>query len=321
MNVPSRASAEDIRVLAAQWKATAARVLETEILSPKPPHAVDEAKLAQTLEVVDQGLKQGLYVIIGLGAAMDDNDAFFSSQAFRAAYRDLWLRVARRYRESPLQLAYDIMNEPHDGLAETEWNGYALELTRAIRSVDSRHTIVVEPPGWGWPNGFDTLVPTGDENTVYSFHFYGPMDFTHQRGYDANGNFTGHLEATEKQWRSRKYPGWITDGKSASGSNPRVHWNRRRLGEAVRKASEFGRKHGVQVWCGEFGTARWAIGAANWIRDYVYWMEKLGFGWAYFAFREWFAMDLEMDPKVRNAPTPRGENSLTRLMKRSLSAP
>ena len=53
------------------------------------------------------------------------------------------------------------------------------KITRAIREVDATHLIYVEAmPAWGpgakpFPRGaFETLEPTGDPLTVYSFHDY-----------------------------------------------------------------------------------------------------------------------------------------------------
>ncbi len=214
-----------------------------------------------------------------------------------AAFAGFWQEVAARYATAG-PIAYDLMNEPHDQAAETEWSRYARELTAAIRAVDSVHTIVVEPPGWGWPDGFRHLTPTGDPNTVYSFHFYGPMDFTHQRN-------DGHMSTTEAQWKDRDYPGLIQGEQ----------WDQARMRTYIDQATAFRDKYGVKIWCGEFGCARWAIGARQWFADWVGLLEEKSIGWSYYSYREWHHMDLEMDPAERVSRTARSETELVGLFR------
>src|SRR5690606_22976137 len=128
---------------------------------------------------------------------------------------------------------WDLMNEPHDNLANTMWLPYAKRLVAAIREIDTRHTIVIEPPGWGWPYGFEHLLPVDDDNVVYSFHFYGPMDFTHQRN-------NGMLKATEEQWLERKYPGHIQG----------EYWDKETIRRQIQPAFDWAKKHNVRMWCG-----------------------------------------------------------------------
>ena len=53
--------------------------------------------------------------------------------------------------------------------------GYVSGDTAAIREVDPVHAITVESGGgWAQPEDLDMTEPTGDPNTIYQFHFYGP---------------------------------------------------------------------------------------------------------------------------------------------------
>jgi hypothetical protein len=133
---------------------------------------------------------------------------------------------------------------------------------------------------------------------VYSFHFYGPMDFTHQRGKQ------GHMTTSEEQWRDRVYPGFMQGEK----------WDKQRLLKEVQTAAAWRDKHGARVWCGEFGVARWARGAYRWTADWIDLLEQEKIGWAYYEYRGWLPMDMEMDPQRREA-TPRGETDVVRLLR------
>ena len=62
----------------------------------------------------------------------------------------------------------------------SDWNALAKKLTAVIREVDTYHTTMVGSIGYASPSGFTSLEPTGDPNTIYTFHMYHPHQFTHQ---------------------------------------------------------------------------------------------------------------------------------------------
>lgn len=78
----------------------------------------------------------------------------------------------------PDAVAYDLLNEP-ETRDPRAYGALMKKITAAIRQVDKTHLIYVETmPPWGpgaapFPrNAFETLEPTGDKLTVYSFHDY-----------------------------------------------------------------------------------------------------------------------------------------------------
>ena len=295
-NINSRMPEEDIAHFANEWKGSVVRILVNSITAEQPPYAVSEDRKARVYRCLDLCLRYGLLTVFSPSASFENNDKFFSNEQWLNAFTDFWREVAARYKDKG-PIVYDLINEPWGKEARQRWNSYAKELTAAIRKIDTRHTIMVEPPEWGWANGFQYLDPTGDRNTVYSFHFYGPMDFTHQR----NG---GHMKTTEEQWQERVYPG-LLQGEQ---------WNRERFRKEVRLAANWRDKYGVRMWCGEFGTARWARGAYPWTRDWIEVLEEENIGWAYYEYRGWQPMDMEMDADSRQA-TPRMETDFTTLFK------
>jgi hypothetical protein len=291
---------EDLRHFAQNWGGHAIRVLHLGMLADRPPYAADEAALEAMYKTAALALDQGLAVVFAPGVAMDNGDAFFGSRAYQKSFVELWKRIATHFKDETRTVAFDLMNEPHDRRARKRWSGYAQELTRAIRAIDSEHTLMVEPPEWGWPAGFKYLKPTGDENTVYSFHTYAPNEFTTQK------TPKGFLTATEEQWEARVYPGSVMEGEL---------WNKETMAEKLSPAFEFARKNRVPLWCGEFGTARWARGALEWMRDMISILDAHGVGWAYYAYREWQVMDMEMSNTIKNQPTERADTEFVDLLK------
>jgi len=293
-------TADDIRHFALDWRANSVRILINDAVPASAPYEVSPQTKAEVFQTIDLCLEYRLFTVLSFSASFDNNDLFFGNSQLKAAYVGFWKEVAGRYARSE-GIAYDLMNEPHDLLAQTQWSAFAKELTLAIRQVDSVHTLIVEPPSWGWPDGFDYLVPTGDKNTVYSFHFYGPMDFTHQR----SGNQM--MKTTEEQWRQRAYPGMIVSEWD------KEYWDKSTMRAYVQKATAFRDRYKVRIWCGEFGCARWALGAKQWFTDWIDLLEEEKIDWSYYSYREWHHMDIEMDPGERVNRTPRSETELVKL--------
>jgi len=306
----TRITEADLDHLAGDWKANSVRLMTGSLLAESAPYTINAEKLEKLHEVVGWCRERNLYVVINLGqpAGRSDSAAFWSNEELQAASVGLWKTIAQHYAPTGPGLAYDLMNEPHGKGSAEAWAGLAKELTTAIRAADRVHPIVIEPPGWGNPEAFTDLEPmTTDPNTVYSFHFYAPFDFTHQRGK------AGTLKATpEDHPGGLHYPGTI---KAFWETAPTEVWNRDTIRDRVQPALEFRRKYHVAVWCGEFGCTRWADGAHQYLSDCLETWEELGFGWAYYSYREWYAMDLEKGVTDRSREAPRYESDLVTLFK------
>jgi aryl-phospho-beta-D-glucosidase BglC (GH1 family) len=137
-----------------------------------------------------------LYLILDLHAApggqgndnnISDRDpakpSLWESEANRQKTIALWKKLAERYANEPFIGGYDILNEPNWGFADlaNDKNGLnekdngplkqlMIDITKAIREVDSRHIIIIEGNGWG--NNYNGILPPWDNNMVLSFHKY-----------------------------------------------------------------------------------------------------------------------------------------------------
>lgn len=98
---------------------------------------------------------------------------------------DLWQAIAKRYRDEPHIAAYDVLNEPvtNDSTGD-KWRLLAERLVAAIREVDDNHLIIIERL-YGVNGKYGTKnIPSQflvkDNNVMYDFHFYEPLEYTHQ---------------------------------------------------------------------------------------------------------------------------------------------
>ena len=122
---------------------------------------------------------QGGYQSQGNGQALWDNP---DNQKWLAG---LWREIARRYATETAVMGYDLVNEPITTRSIDQWKTLAQDLVTTIRTVDQSHLIVVERLNAVSKDGKDydgenDMFLVNDDNVLYQFHSYTPIEFTHQ---------------------------------------------------------------------------------------------------------------------------------------------
>jgi len=169
-----------------------------------------------------------MYVILDLHAApggqgkdyaiSDGNSAkpsLWESDANKNKTIALWRKLAERYANEPWVGAYDLINEPNwsfttggnqNGCSENSnapLKQLYIDITRAIREVDTKHLIIIEGNCWG--NNYNGIVPTWDNNIALSFHKYW--------SYNDQGSIAGIINLRNQYNK----PIWL--GESGENSN------------------------------------------------------------------------------------------------------
>ncbi len=99
----------------------------------------------------------------------------------------VWKEVAKHYAASEREdLFFELLNEPDmtNGKVKSEdWTVAAQAMIDAIRSVDTKHTIIFGDAQWYSITALaKRSAPFEDDNVVYAIHTYEPFLFTHQGG-------------------------------------------------------------------------------------------------------------------------------------------
>jgi len=197
---------------------------------------------------------------------------------YQDRFVNLWREIARRFAGRSGVLAYELLNEPNPPYDDFEvWNKLAERAIAAIREVDGTHPIIADSIGYANPAKFRGLKPMDDANVIYSFHSYQPSAFHEQKrpwDFDVDGE-------------TYYYPGWIK-GR---------YWNREQLRRAIQPAVEFGERHGVPLFCGEFGCVSDCPPMTDmiYLMDQITLFQELGVGWTMFNY-----MGRESKPYWRN---------------------
>jgi hypothetical protein len=297
-----------LRVLGRDWNANLLRWQLIRHGRPGQPVGVEDydAWLEGELRKLDAALphcaRHGLHVVVDLhsppgGKAtvsgyVGSDDRLFTDRACQEKFVEVWRRIAKRYRDARPIWGYDLANEPVETFVEEgcdDWPALAERATRAVRAIDPRRAIIVEPADWGGPEALRDFAPLPVSNVVYSVHMYVPGAFTHQKVHNPQGP-------------EYRYPGRI-EGRQ---------WDKAQLEAALQPAMEFQRQHGVHLYIGEFSAIRWAPegSAARYLKDVIEIFEAQGWDWSYHAFREWHGWSVEhgsdrTDTRPAATPTDR----------------
>ncbi len=95
---------------------------------------------------------------------------FWQYQIFRKQIANLWGKIAAYYKDEPMILGYDILNEPYLMGAADVLDEFYKAVTEEIRKEDKNHIIFLE--GDHFAMDFQKIKDLKDDNTAITFHFY-----------------------------------------------------------------------------------------------------------------------------------------------------
>lgn len=132
--------------------------------------------------------QENMYVLLDMHGApggqtgdnIDDSYGYpylFKSKSSQDLMTEIWVKIAEKYKNEPVIIGYDIVNEPiahyfNDELPYLNHQLFLLykHIISEIRSVDKEHTIFLN--GSNWSGNFDVFEEIIDNNVVYEFHKY-----------------------------------------------------------------------------------------------------------------------------------------------------
>ena len=244
-----------------------------ERIQPQLAQPLAEAELARLDAVVRLARERNLKLILDMhNYARYEGKVIGTAEVPNAAFAKVWALLAEHFRDEEAIFAYGIMNEPHatNGL----WPAAAQACVDGIRTVDTKHTILVCGDGWSgahsWPSANGTFLLTDPANNlVYEAHQYFDHDNSgsYKKSYDEEGAYP-----TVGVERLQPFLRWL-------------------------------KEHDAQGFIGEFGVPnndpRWLVVLDNTLAE----MKRQGLGGTYWAAGPWwnnYPLSLE--------PTKEGED-------------
>ena len=239
--------------------------------------------------------KNGLGLVLDLHKApgysfdtLDDN-TLFSSKRMMSNFISLWKEIADRYQNEKNNLILELLNEVVD--EKEEWNKLARKTINAIREIDKERKII-----FGGPNNNavtslkDIELVEDDPNIIYTFHFYLPFMFTHQKA--------GWTELTGKMDFDVNYPGVTPDlvdflrdnseERESFEKDAKLDFNKKLLKQKLEPARKFREENNCKLYCGEYGVIDTAPQKSRerWYQDFTELMKELDIGRAVWSYKE-----------------------------------
>lgn len=238
----------------------------------------------------------GLLVVVDIH---NEDRAAEVNPEWQDAFVKFWTAFAARLGKFDPELTIlEIVNEPVFDGREEEWNVLNARLATAIRASAPRHTLMTSGPNWGGISGLQKLKLLPDRNVIYSFHCYDPFPFTHQGATWSSDDvrplravpYPSSPEAVEPLLAG------LADhprSRAMVENYGRQRWNKDRLAARFKEGIAWGARHGVPLYCGEFGVIPnhpRPEHRANWFRDFGAVLAENRIGWAVWGWDEGFGL-------------------------------
>jgi len=238
-------------------------------------------KLNELDKVIETCQKLDIKVVIALFMAPGNftelgHYSIFTDEKANKLFIDNWKKIAARYNANPIIYAYDLINEPDRGMKSTDLIYQKIKETyinciSEVRKIDNITPICVYKTFQILKAGQFEFDLYDFENIIYQVHLYRPGVYTHQFVYGYDKAYT--------------YPG-IIDG---------VYYDREVLKSHYQLIKNCQERNSLKIFVGEFSAVRWAVGAAQYLKDCIEIFESFGWDWSYHSFREWDGWNLEME--------------------------
>lgn len=230
------------------------------------PYTITPAFLKVIQAAVDEALKQKLHIILN----MHHHDALMANPAGeKARFLSQWEQIADHFKAYPDSLLFEILNEPHDQLIPTLWNGYLSEALQVIRTTNPKRCVLIGTAEWGGVGGLPSLQFPDDPQLILTLHYYNPHTFTHQGASWSEGSDAW----LGTQWHDTQF-------------------ERQAVEQDFKAALRLSVEKQFPIHIGEFGAYSRADldSRVRWTRFLARWFEQQGFSWAYWEWNSGFGI-------------------------------
>lgn len=231
------------------------------------PFTISPSFFARVDWVIRQALSRKLRVVVNIHHYVELNA---EPQREMPRFLALWKQLASHYRNYPETLFFEVLNEPTGQLTDERWQQMFPDALRTIRKSNPRRMVILGPAYW---NSFDHLenlqLPEEDRRLIVTFHYYLPMQFTHQEAPWVEGSGA---------WKGTAWTGSVAE--------------REALAANFRKVAAWASQHRRPIFLGEFGAYHAADleSRVRWTAAVAQEAEKNGFSWAYWEFCSGFGV-------------------------------
>jgi Endoglucanase len=215
-------------------------------------------------------------------------NSLFTDITLQKRFVGLWNTISSRYG-SRENVAFELLNEVVEQEAASPWNALIAETVGVIRKNASQRTIIYGGIQWNSARTLALLDKPADGNIVYTFHFYEPLIFTHQKArwvqnmiMDRDIHYPGTMEYYARLSQVLGDQGKVAADSEGNESGAAL------ISEMAAEAVAAAEKAGVRLYCGEFGVIDQAPPAdtLEWFRDVLSVFGRADIGCAVWTYKQ-----------------------------------
>ncbi|MFW5985515.1 MAG: glycoside hydrolase family 5 protein, partial [Halanaerobiaceae bacterium] len=223
----------------------------------------------------------------GYSFSTPEENSLFSDQNMGDKFVSLWEYITERYHSEGDFLIFELLNEVVE--EKEAWNNLACRTIDALRQIDEKRKIIFGGMNYNAVSSLKHIrLMKEDPHVIYTFHFYQPFLFTHQK---ASWN-----DLTSKMKFKVRYPGPMNELENFVVENPETEelfgdhvgrvLDKSLLKDLLKPAKQFQKETDCELYCGEYGVIDQAPqeSRVNWYRDFTEIMEELAIprtAWSY----------------------------------------
>jgi endoglucanase len=227
--------------------------------------------------------KYGLNVVLDIHHAPGysfgtlDSNTLFTDRKMQLRFLKLWEAIAKHYINEKENIIFELLNEVVEP-DSTRWNKLAKKLVTAIRTIDKDRYIIIGGNHYNSINELKNIDILDDEKIIYTFHFYEPFIFTHQKA--------SWMDITKAMTEEQRYPAEVIDlipliknGPKEITESPQAkqflsmttpYLDKELIRKLLKPALDFMNQTGKPLYCGEYGAIDHAPlkSRINWHKDF-----------------------------------------------------
>lgn len=202
-------------------------------------------------------------------AGSQKKNNLFSDAGLQERFIRLWVNIATTFG-SYKNVAFELLNEVVERENAQVWNVLIHKTVSAIRKVTVNTPIVYGGIQWNSVKTLKLLDIPKEDNIIFTFHFYEPLLFTHQKApWVANMDlekeifYPESMDYYQTQSKNLGYQGEVVTKAKAETMGIEF------INEMIDEAVDAAKRAGVGLYCGEFGVIDRAPAedTLRWFRD------------------------------------------------------
>lgn len=228
-------------------------------------------------------------------------NSLFEDEQMQQRYISLWQEFAKRYLSYGSNMVFELLNEIVEPNSD-RWNILSKKAVKGIREIDKDRMIIIGGNHYNSVNTLHELDVIEDKNLVYTFHFYEPHIFTHQKA-----SWEPLLKDLEFEiiYPSNEdmYEAYCSkDGEFTNKYKYDKIVDKEYIRRFIQPALDFAKERNVNLYCGEYGVIEHAPMESNlrWHEDLSELLIEYGIGRAVWSYKLMSFPMVDRDSIIRN---------------------